>query len=215
MATEFDLSFFFGTAPQDYPYARVPYPSNSSLLSLLTDQVLPFSLAVNNTRATDVPAYIIVQSGGLRFDVFAGAFTKNDQLTASPFTNAFVYIANITLNEGQKVLAGLNGDTSVARRSLKEDGEEQYEARYHEWVREMADVHFAKRDEAENLTLGYVTSDVRFHCFLHFSSLMLSYSPALGSATTSRTRLYNPSPARSLTTSLHQPQMSKTPTPRS
>ncbi|KZV66464.1 hypothetical protein PENSPDRAFT_612591 [Peniophora sp. CONT] len=160
LANEFDLSFLYGTAPQDYPYARAPYPSNSSLLSLLTDQVLPLSLSVNNTRASEIPAYILVQSGGLRFDVFKGSFTKNDQLTASPFTNAFVYIANVTLNQGQKVLAGLNGDTTVARRSLERNlGEEKYEARYHEWVRDMADAHFAKRDVAENLTLGYVTQD--------------------------------------------------------
>jgi hypothetical protein len=29
------------------------------------------------------------QLGGLRFDIYAGPFTKNDQLTASPFTDAF------------------------------------------------------------------------------------------------------------------------------
>ncbi|KZV60412.1 hypothetical protein PENSPDRAFT_760009 [Peniophora sp. CONT] len=160
LANQFDLSFLYGMAPQDYPFARAPYPSNSSLLSLLADEVLPLSLSVNNTRASSIPAYIIVQTGGLRFDIFKGSFTKNDQLTVLPRTNVFLYIANITLSQGQKVLAGLNGDASVARRDLvKDSAEEEYEARYHEWIRDMAQAHFAKRDVAEDLTLGYVTED--------------------------------------------------------
>ncbi|KAH9019997.1 hypothetical protein EDB84DRAFT_1441946 [Lactarius hengduanensis] len=90
LAARFDLDFKFGMAPRDYTLSRDPFPSNDSLLSLIADQVLP--TALNNTRA-NIPNTIITNLGSLRFDIYAGPFTKNDQLAASPFTDVFVFIA--------------------------------------------------------------------------------------------------------------------------
>ncbi|KAH9019351.1 hypothetical protein EDB85DRAFT_1896772 [Lactarius pseudohatsudake] len=90
LAARFDLDFKFGTAPRDYTLSRDPFPSNDSLLSPIADQVLP--TALNNTRA-NIPNTIIANLGSLRFDIYAGPFTKNDQLAASPFTDVFVFIA--------------------------------------------------------------------------------------------------------------------------
>ncbi|KAI0310758.1 Metallo-dependent phosphatase-like protein [Amylostereum chailletii] len=164
LAKRFDLSSLFGTAPQDYTISRNAYPSNGSLLSLVAEQALPVSLAVNNARAT-IPNLIITNSGGLRFDVFKGAFTKNDQLTASPFADAFYYVTDVPLGVATQVLATLNSDGSNQRRELLEARERELYARgevgtrYRRWLEEMATRETVERRAAGNLTVGYVTSD--------------------------------------------------------
>ncbi|KAH9023270.1 Metallo-dependent phosphatase-like protein [Lactarius hengduanensis] len=162
LAAQFDLDFKFGTAPQDYTLSRDPFPSNGSLLSLIADQVLPAALTVNNTRA-NISNIIITNSGGLRFDIYAGPFTKNDQLTASPFTDAFVFIAGVPLSVASAVLPALNGEGANERRELAEAAERyargDVETRYRFWLEEMYARAGPERRAAQNLTLGYVTQD--------------------------------------------------------
>ncbi|KAH9058227.1 Metallo-dependent phosphatase-like protein [Lactarius vividus] len=162
LATQFDLDFKFGTAPRDYTLSRDPFPSNGSLLSLIVDQVLPMALMVNNTRA-NIPNIIIANSGGLRFDIYSGPFTKNDQLTASPFTNAFVFIADVPLSVASAVLPALNGGGTNGRRELAEAAERyargDVETQYRLWLEEMHARAGPERRAAQNLTLGYVTKD--------------------------------------------------------
>ncbi|KAH9024478.1 hypothetical protein EDB83DRAFT_2679033 [Lactarius deliciosus] len=86
--------------------------------------VLPTALTVKNTRAS-IPNLIIANSGGLRFDIYAGPFTKNDQLTASPFTDAFVFIAGV-VGVVRAVLPALNGEGANGRRELAEALSERY-----------------------------------------------------------------------------------------
>ncbi|KAG1831271.1 hypothetical protein EV424DRAFT_1372569 [Suillus variegatus] len=85
LAVSFDLFYLYGTSPQDYTINQNPYPSNASLLSLFIADAVPYPLSINNTRDS-IPAIYITNSGSQRFNVFQGPFTKNDQLTASPFT---------------------------------------------------------------------------------------------------------------------------------
>lgn len=148
-----------------------PYPSNTSLLSLFAAQALPVALKLNNTRAS-IPAFFITNSGSQRFDVYSGAFTKNDQLTASPFADSFLYIANVTSGVAQKVFATLNSAGSDNKKRSME-WEEAYKRGevdfvYREWLREMDRREGAvEKRAAGNLTLGYVTSDVGFPSFHH------------------------------------------------
>ncbi|KAH8977055.1 Metallo-dependent phosphatase-like protein [Lactarius hatsudake] len=162
LAAQFDLDFKFGTAPRDYTLSRDPFPSNGSLLSLIVDQVLPTALTVNNTRA-NIPNIIITNSGGLRFDIYSGPFTKNDQLTASPFTDAFVFIAGVPLSVASAVLPALNGEGANGRRELTEAAERyargDVETRYRLWLEDMHARAGPERRAAQNLTLGYVTQD--------------------------------------------------------
>jgi hypothetical protein len=161
LATKFDLSFKFGTAPRDYSISRDAYPSDGSVLSLLVDEVLPTVLVINNTRAS-IPHLIIANSGAIRFDVFAGPFTKNDQLTASPFTDGFDYIADVPLGVANKVLPVLNKQGETIRRDL--DGERYARGdvgtQYRLWLEDMHLRAEPERLAAPNLTLGYVTKDV-------------------------------------------------------
>ncbi|KAF9463557.1 Metallo-dependent phosphatase-like protein [Collybia nuda] len=165
LAKKFDLSFLFGTAPQDFTLSQAPFPSQGSLLSLLIDAVLPVALAVNNTRAS-IPNIILTNSGSQRFDIYSGPFTKNDQLTVSPFADAFLYIPNITLSVANKILPVLNNEgeqrRSIAELKARDDalyGLGYVDKRYMGWLEEMDRRYGMERRAAANLTLGYVTHD--------------------------------------------------------
>lgn len=102
----------------------------------------------------------------MRFDIYAGTFTKNDQLTASPFTDAFLFIPNIPAGVANTVFNALNGAGADERRSLDERDEILYgrgsvDREFRRWLEEMDRRGGVERRVARNLTLGYVTQDVR------------------------------------------------------
>lgn len=111
---------------------------------------------------------MITNSGSQRFDIYGGSFTKNDQLTASPFADAFLYILEVKLSVATGVLDALNNAGFENRRSLAtlEEREEALyglgyvDKRYMEWLQEMDRRSGPERRAAANHTLGYVTHDV-------------------------------------------------------
>lgn len=119
---------------------------------------------------------MITNSGSQRFNLYAGPFTKNDQLTASPFADAFLYIADIPASIAKQVLPTLNKAGSNQRRGLEEREQEMYgrgyvDMVYMRWLEEMDKRNDGiDRRAAQNLTLGYVTADV---CFFSFLLLLL------------------------------------------
>ena len=128
-------------------------------------QAVPVALAINNTRA-NIPNVMITNSGALRFDVHAGPFTKNDQLTASPFNDAFLYIANVTAGVANQVLPALNNaGANKRKRDVLEGEAELYkrgfvDRRFRAWLRDMnVNALGMERRSMGNLTLGYVTQD--------------------------------------------------------
>ncbi|KAF8589377.1 hypothetical protein K439DRAFT_1628820 [Ramaria rubella] len=163
LARRFDLSQEFGVAPQDYFISRAPYPSNASLLSLFVDQVLPVALAINNSRAS-IPNIIISNSGEERFDLYAGTFTKNDQITVSPFTDSFQFLANVSFSVASRVLDELNGSGSSSKKRSEQAMENLYKRgdvsmRFRQWLQDQWERSTLERRAIENLTLGYVTHD--------------------------------------------------------
>ena len=127
---------------------------------------MTYSLTVNNSRAS-IPNVMITNSGSQRFDLYAGPFTKNDQLTSSPFANAFVYIPDVPLAVARQVLPTLNQMSESRRRALVAERErERYalgdvDMRYFAWLEEMdRRSDGPERRAAQNATLGYVTHDV-------------------------------------------------------
>ncbi|KAG2142264.1 Metallo-dependent phosphatase-like protein [Suillus bovinus] len=165
LAVSFDLSYLYGTAPQDYTINQNPYPSNESILSLFIADAVPYALSINNTRDS-IPAIFITNSGSLRFNVLQGPFTKNDQLTASPFTDSFLYISNISFGIANQVLPALNNAGASEKRKRDEIEKELWsrgvvDTRYRAWLEEMDRRAGLGRREAMagNLTLGYVTTD--------------------------------------------------------
>lgn len=145
---------------------RAPFPQNDSVLTLLVEQVAPVALAINNTRAS-IPNIIITNSGELRFDILKGPFTKNDQFTALPFADSFLFIPDIPLSIAAQVTPALNGVGASDKRAIMEDREADLYARGHidkrymDWLKAMAerDTEIIKR-AAANISVGYVTKDV-------------------------------------------------------
>ncbi|KAF7332694.1 hypothetical protein MKEN_00152600 [Mycena kentingensis (nom. inval.)] len=161
----FGLTYQSGVAPQDYTMTRHPYPSANSLLSLTAEEVVPTALSLNSTRAQ--PFILLLSSGSQRFDIYKGPFTKNDQLTASPFVNAYVYVADVPYEAAVKVLPRMNQDGPEriwGREELEEETREtrrrrvemEVERGYQAWLASMQRV--AANADSE-LSLGYVTVD--------------------------------------------------------
>ncbi|PHH81799.1 hypothetical protein CDD82_7841 [Ophiocordyceps australis] len=106
-----DLDRQYGCAPRSLWMNRVEFPSKDSIYSWLQDDVLPAKI-VNETRK-DTPRFVIVNTGGIRFDIAKGAITRDTILTTSPFANKFVYVADVPLAVAQKVLPILNSASKI------------------------------------------------------------------------------------------------------
>jgi hypothetical protein len=132
--------------------------------------VLPVSLKINNSRAS-IPSIVIANSGSQRFDLYGGSFTKNDQLTISPFTDAFNYIPNVPYGVAKQLTPYMNNAGSNNKRYVdaEERDTELYSMgyvgkRYRKWLEDMHRyAQETKRAESVNGTLGYVTQDVSLH----------------------------------------------------
>ncbi|QRV73839.1 vacuolar protein [Ceratobasidium sp. AG-Ba] len=162
VAKKWNLTQVWGNTPQDYYLHRVQYPDDSSLISLLANQVIPAALNDANPARANISRMLVLDTGSQRYDVFAGPFTMNDQFIACPYTNIFQYIPGVPAGDCMKVTDRLNGITTT-KRSQQEEEEEEYRRgefryRYSKWKREQYEnYHFSERDA--QLTLGYVTTD--------------------------------------------------------
>ncbi|MBW0507425.1 hypothetical protein O181_047140 [Austropuccinia psidii MF-1] len=137
-AIEFNLTHRFGIAPHSFFIDRVPPMSNNSINYLYTGPggVLP-TLIKNPHRPH--PPFTIVNTGSMRFDVFAGNFTVNDQFIAMPFDNSFQYIPDVPRQTAEKLLAEMNrGGVAISRttqtkirRSLESIDDLKKDEKYH------------------------------------------------------------------------------------
>lgn len=139
---------------------RSPYPSSGDVNVLYMTKAAPVTLAINNSRAS-VPNIIVVNSGELRYGIFEGPFTKNDQLTVVPFPDSFSYIPNVKASVANQVLPAFNSASASKRSQVEMQlwGRGRVESRFHAWLEEM-DKRKMERTNATDLTLGYVTKDV-------------------------------------------------------
>ncbi|RDA95266.1 hypothetical protein CP533_3417 [Ophiocordyceps camponoti-saundersi (nom. inval.)] len=96
----------FGCAPHDLWTTRAPYPGNGSVYSWLENEVLP-DVVVNSSRS-DKPRLAFINTGGIRFDIFKGPFTRDSLMAVSPFKNHFLYVPDVPYAIARKLLAILN-----------------------------------------------------------------------------------------------------------
>ncbi|KAK1590910.1 calcineurin-like phosphoesterase [Colletotrichum navitas] len=101
-----DLDYKYGCAPKDLWVNRAPYPSDDSIFTWLETQVLPD--VIHKKDRKDVPRLAIVNTGGIRFDIFKGAFTKDSTYIVSPFTSTFKYIPDVPYGVAKRVIELLN-----------------------------------------------------------------------------------------------------------
>ncbi|CAE6402940.1 unnamed protein product [Rhizoctonia solani] len=91
LTARWNLGKVHGCASQDYFVERYPWPHPQNLYAFYIFQVLPEVLVKTSGRA-DKPYVTLVNNGMLRFDIYRGTFTWNDQLTVLPFKEGYLYI---------------------------------------------------------------------------------------------------------------------------
>lgn len=106
-----DLDDTFGCSRKNLWTNRAQYPSNDSIFTWLEQQVLPD--IVNDSSRADVPRLVIVNTGGIRYDIFKGPFTKDSTFIVSPFTSGFRYIKDVPYEKADKLLTLLNNNGQV------------------------------------------------------------------------------------------------------
>ncbi|KAG6907592.1 hypothetical protein DXG01_008312 [Tephrocybe rancida] len=167
LSDKFGLSTVFGVAPRDYTTNQKSFTEEGNLLKLWIEEALPYALSTDK-KGTNANNLIIANNNSQRFDVYSGPFTKNDQLSASFYTDKFLFLPNIKLSDAKAVLTALNAPpkTGVHGRSLNADQEATDDVgyadeRYRGWLQDMHRRNgLAKRNSANTWkTPGYVTKD--------------------------------------------------------
>ncbi|KAK3671123.1 hypothetical protein LTR78_008924 [Recurvomyces mirabilis] len=105
---ELGLSDVLGCAPQTYCISCAPYGTAENIYSGLVPQALTLGV-VNASRASN-PRFLIVNSGGIRFDLVQGPFTVDDSYIVSPFADIFVYLPAVPYSIASQLLNELNND---------------------------------------------------------------------------------------------------------
>jgi len=135
---------------------RAAVTSEGSLYHLFVSEAMPYVL--NNNRSN--PTINIINGGSLRFDVYSGDFTRNDQYAAANYADAFKAVYDVPFGDAMKVLPILNGQSpGLAKRSGDREGVDEV---YNRWLEEQSTSYVREEGaEEEDSVLGYVTSDVR------------------------------------------------------
>ncbi|EFY89549.1 ser/Thr protein phosphatase [Metarhizium acridum CQMa 102] len=160
-----DLDHRYGCAPKDLWASRVQYPNNASIYSWIQDEVFP-DVVVNKKRK-DKSRLAILNTGGIRFDIFKGPFTRDSTYIVSPFTSGFNYVPDVPYNIASKVLTILNGadkilSTHGAETRFMAIPEVMFPSRHGQSpaaAEQEEDERLELRDTKPDLIRGYTTKD--------------------------------------------------------
>lgn len=89
LRTSYNLSGLYGCAPRTYCISCKPIDDPGSIFNFLP--IAMGATVINESRA-DIPRYILLNSGGVRFDLVKGPFTYDDSFIVLPFKNTFQYV---------------------------------------------------------------------------------------------------------------------------
>lgn len=107
---QLDLDSTFGCVPRDFLTDRAEFPGKNNLYSLLAEDVLTRLVGafVPQERSLTHPRYVIINTGSIRFDMFAGPYTRDTAFIISPFPSNWQYIPDVPLKYARKILPELN-----------------------------------------------------------------------------------------------------------
>ncbi|KAJ1311134.1 hypothetical protein OPQ81_009635 [Rhizoctonia solani] len=91
LTTRWDLGRIHGCSSQNYFVEKYAWPHPQNIYAFYTFQVLP-EVVVKTSGREEKPYVTLVNNGMLRFDIYRGTFTWNDQLTVLPFKEGYSYI---------------------------------------------------------------------------------------------------------------------------
>lgn len=128
IAAKLDLGETYGYIPHSFYTSAADYLhyDSKSLLRFLEDPVLtqlePKSCHANEPvrSAFDNSRIVLINTGGIRYDMYKGPFNKNSLFTVSPFKNKWRVIPDVPYKYAMKLKDILNsGPIILANRSLK------------------------------------------------------------------------------------------------
>ncbi|GAA93707.1 uncharacterized protein L969DRAFT_19756 [Mixia osmundae IAM 14324] len=156
-----NLSHQFGTAPQSFYANRAPEWSSKSLLRLMTDVIFTTVMADTSRPLSHV---MIMNTGGIRFDIFQGPFTTDSQWLVVPFESRHVFLPRVKRAHIEALLPALelHGPAIAARlRSQQALDDAQINADYAAHTRRMAALGQTDLEASttSSLTEGYRTYD--------------------------------------------------------
>ncbi len=105
------LDSTYGCAEQDLWMFRAEYPSSSNIFTWLEQHVLP-DIVVDEARANR-SRLAMMNTGGIRFDILKGPFTRDSTYIVSPFTSGFRYVKDVPLDKAKKLLYILNNNGQI------------------------------------------------------------------------------------------------------
>lgn len=111
-----DLNTAFGCAPRNLWTSRAPYPGDDNIYSWIADQVLADTFA--GKSGDKKYGLTLLNTGGIRFDIFKGEFTKDTIYTISPFTNGFRHVKDIPYEKAIEIIQVLNNEEKILARNL-------------------------------------------------------------------------------------------------
>lgn len=115
-----ELDEIYGCIPEDLWMSRSPYTADDSIYAWLRKRVLPDMLGDKSRPGK--PAFAIINTGAIRFDLFKGQFTRDSAYIVSPFTSGFRYLKNIPYDKARLVLDVLNKQPKISSTSRDENG---------------------------------------------------------------------------------------------
>lgn len=111
---QLNLSSLYGCAPETYCLSCKAFGEPGNVFSLIP---VALGATVINPDRVEIPRYIIVNSGSIRFDLVKGPFTYDDSFIVSPFDDKFQYVKEVPYEMAVKVLDSLNGAVLPDKRS--------------------------------------------------------------------------------------------------
>lgn len=109
--TALQLDSKFGCAPRNLHMSRAKYPGNESIYSWIEDEVFPDIITRKDRE--DKSRIALMNSGGIRFDIFAGPFTRDSTYIVSPFVSKFRYIPDVPYPIAKRVIEFLNNGPKI------------------------------------------------------------------------------------------------------
>ncbi|EFX00037.1 phosphoprotein phosphatase [Grosmannia clavigera kw1407] len=99
------LGELYGCVPDFYCQTCVPFGNETNIFTPLSDAL---GTSVVNTDRADRARMVYSNTGGIRFDMYKGPFTYDDNFIVSPFRDAFLYIPDVPYSLAEGLLNGLN-----------------------------------------------------------------------------------------------------------
>ena len=161
----------FGCAPHNYWMSRSKFPHKDNVYTLIQDQIFPD--IISNENRKEKSRIALMNTGGIRFDIFKGPFTRDSTYIVSPFISGFRYVPDVPYQIAKKVIGLLNTgehilSTEGTHNMFMASPENMHHLRASSALEDQEDSHLELRDiqipfgdssDKPDLIGGYTTKD--------------------------------------------------------